>query len=87
MQLQPTDRTPNAATHGAWVMPCFLRRERLRDELLASVEALECRRTDLLPDGFLADYLALRWLEMRDGEPRLTLAGHQICAVLRERRS
>lgn len=66
-------------------MPSFLRGERLRDELLASVEALECQRADLLPDGFLADYLALRWLELRDGIPSLTSIGTRICAVLRER--
>ncbi len=86
MQVQTIDDTPKADAHTSEVGPSYLRRERLRDDLLVSVEAIECMRQDLLPDGFVADYIALRWLELQAGELRLTSTGAALCDVLRQRR-
>jgi hypothetical protein len=56
-----------------------LRRDELRRELLATVELLERRRADLVPEGFIADYVALDWLEWNGGTLRITLTGRNIC--------
>jgi hypothetical protein len=60
-----------------------LRRERLRNELAGTVEALFRRRADLVPEGFIADYVALDWLEWSDGSLRITSTGSDICLQMR----
>ena len=57
----------------------MLRREALRNNLLVTVDALRRRRADLVPEGFIADYVALDWLEWNGGTLRVTLTGTNIC--------
>ena len=57
----------------------ILRREHLRNNLPVTVDALRRRRADLVPDGFIADYVALDWLEWNGGTLRLTLTGTNVC--------
>ena len=57
----------------------MLRRERLRNNLPVTVDALRRRRADLVPEGFIADYVALDWLEWNGGAVRITLTGTNIC--------
>ena len=55
------------------------RREQLRDQLPKIVETLRQRRADLVPEGYIADYVALDWLEWSGGTLRLTTTGSNIC--------
>jgi hypothetical protein len=55
------------------------RRQQLRDQLPSTVDALHRRRADLVPEGFIADYVALDWLEWNGGSLRITLTGTNIC--------
>ena len=55
------------------------RRQQLRDELLSTIDALHQRRADLVPEGFIADYVALDWLEWNGGSLRITLSGTNMC--------
>jgi hypothetical protein len=55
------------------------RRDELRRELLAIVDLLERCRADLVPEDFIADYVALDWLEWNGGALRITLTGRNIC--------
>ena len=63
--------------------PPTLRREQLRIELLSTVDSLRRRRTDLVSEGFIADYVALHWLEWNGGALRLTVTGENVCAQMR----
>jgi hypothetical protein len=63
--------------------PPVLRREQLRYELLATVDSLYRRRADLVCEGFIADYVALRWLEWNGGSLRLTATGDRMCEQMR----
>jgi len=56
-----------------------LRREHLRNQFPSTVDALRRGRADLVPDGFIADYVALDWLEWNGGALRATLTGANIC--------
>ena len=60
-----------------------LRRQVLRESLLPTVELLNCRQADQVDDGFIADYLALDWLEWNGGTLRLTITGSNVCEQLR----
>lgn len=62
-----------------------LRRERLRDALPRSIDMLSQSRRDEIPAGFLADYVALRWVEQRGGRWRVTAAGGHICQQVLDR--
>jgi len=61
------------------------RREQLRSELLTTVDSLAHRRADLVSEGFIADYVALHWLEWNGGALRLTVTGTNICEQMRIR--
>ena len=63
--------------------PPILRREQLRIELLATVDSLHRRRADLVSEGFIADYVALHWLEWNGGTLQLTVTGQNVCAQMR----
>ena len=63
--------------------PLVSRREQLRNELLTTVDSLYRRRADLASEGFIADYVALHWLEWNGGTLRLTVTGKNICEQLR----
>ena len=60
-----------------------LRRQILREGLLPTVELLKGRRADQVDDSFIADYLALDWLEWNGGSLRLTITGNNVCEQLR----
>ena len=60
-----------------------LRREHLRNNLPITVDTLRRRRADLVPEGFIADYVALDWLEWNGGALRITLTGMNICKQIR----
>ncbi len=57
----------------------LLRREVLREGLQRAVEHLKAHRADLIGDGFIADYVALDWLEWHGGSLRLTVVGGNVC--------
>lgn len=59
-----------------------LRREVLRDALASSVSMLHHDRADDIPDGYLADYVALAWLRWTGGRLCLTTAGEALCRQL-----
>jgi hypothetical protein len=61
-----------------------MRREVLREQLLGTMDKLFQRRADLVGDGFIEDYLALRWLEWNGSSLRLTAAGDIMCEQMRE---
>ena len=63
--------------------PPASRRAQLRDELLATVDSLHRRRADLISEGFIADYVALHWLEWNGGALRLTVTGNDMCEQMR----
>jgi hypothetical protein len=63
-------------------IPLF-RRETLRDALQTSVDALHRRRAADIPDGFIDDYVSLRWMEWHGGGLRLTTTGEDICRQVR----
>ena len=60
-----------------------LRRQILRESLLPTVDLLNSRQANLVDDGFIADYLALDWLEWNGGTLRLTITGSNVCQQLR----
>jgi hypothetical protein len=77
---------PIAAVAGAVAcLPPVSRREQLRLELLTTVDSLHRRRADLVSDGFIDDYVALRWLEWNGGVLRLTVTGTNMCEQMRGR--
>jgi len=63
--------------------PPVSRRSQLRLELLGTVDSLNRRRADLISEGFIADYVALHWLEWNGGALRLTVTGKNICEQVR----
>ena len=72
----------NEATPSAPSAP-RLRRQILRESLLPTVELLNGRQAHLVDDGFIADYIALDWLEWNGGTLRLTITGSNVCQQLR----
>ena len=57
--------------------------EALRNDLLATVDALQRRRADLVSEALIADYVALYWLEWNGGTLRLTQTGKNVCDQVR----
>ena len=57
--------------------------EALRGELLATVDALQRRRADLVSEALIAGYVALYWMEWNGGTLRLTQTGKNVCDQLR----
>lgn len=82
MNARHPPKVPATATAPADARPA-LRREQLRQQLLATVDSLHRRRADLVPEGFIADYVALGWLEWNGGALRTTLTGTNVCNQLR----
>lgn len=62
-----------------------LRRDNLRESLLATVDLLKRRRAAEIDAGFIDDYVALNWLEWNGGGLRLTVTGENICRQLSAR--
>jgi cytosine/adenosine deaminase-related metal-dependent hydrolase len=63
-------------------VPPLSRQDALRDALLGTVELLERRRAGEIDEGYIADYVALHWLEWHGGSLRLTVTGRNVCAQL-----
>jgi hypothetical protein len=59
-----------------------LKREALRDALLATVDLLKQRRASDIDAGLIDDYVALNWLEWNGGGLRLTTTGDNVCKQL-----
>lgn len=59
------------------------RTEALRHDLLATVDALQRRRADLVSESLIEQYVALYWLEWNGGSLQLTQTGKNICDQLR----
>ncbi|MBT9597460.1 MAG: hypothetical protein IV094_15875 [Vitreoscilla sp.] len=62
--------------------PPVLRREALRDALLATVSLLKNHRAAEIDASFIEDYVALNWLEWNGGGLRLTITGSNVCKQL-----
>lgn len=67
------------------ITPPSLRRERLRDALPGTMAMINADRVDLIPYGFVDDYVALSWLEERGAGLRLTRSGAALCRYIAER--
>jgi hypothetical protein len=78
---------PRAAATTPDSSPAALRREVLRDALIASVEMLRRRRASDIPEGYIDDYVALNWLEWHGGGLRITTVGENICKQVTSRRA
>ena len=50
----------------------------LRDALLATVDLLYRRRAGDIQEGYIDDYVALKWLEWHGGGLRLTASGNTV---------
>lgn len=72
-------RATKRATKAAPPMPITSRRDALRDELLATVELLKRRRAAEIDESYIADYVALHWMEWHGGSLRLTTTGENVC--------
>jgi len=84
MTRTPTStKRPAAASVTLSQPPPLSRRELLRLELLTTVDSLYRRRADLVSEGFIADYVALNWLEWHGGALRLTTTGENMCLQMR----
>jgi hypothetical protein len=59
------------------------RHELLRNQLLSTVDSLNRRRADLVPESYIADYVALDWLEWNGGTLRTTVVGANICKQMK----
>lgn len=60
---------PEASTHS---------NAALRSALLTSLDSLHRRRAAEIPDGYIEDYVAIRWLEWHGGGLRLTATGQNV---------
>lgn len=58
------------------------RREALRQALLSTVDLLRRRRACDIDASFIADYVALDWMEWRGGALKLTATGENVCKQL-----
>lgn len=62
-----------------------LRRQALRDALLATVDLLKRRRAAEIDSSYIDQYVALNWLEWNGGGLRLTTTGDNVCKQLAAR--
>lgn len=62
--------------------PETLRREALRDGLLATVDLLKRRRAADIAETVIEEYVSLNWLEWHGGSLRLTTTGENMCKHL-----
>ena len=58
------------------------RHQQLLQSLPVTIHYLERGQSDLIPAGFLEDYVALNWLTHRHEGFRLTPAGEEVCHKL-----
>ncbi|RZL33790.1 MAG: hypothetical protein EOP35_17130 [Rubrivivax sp.] len=62
--------------------PEVLRRDALRDGLLATVDLLKRRRASDISEAAIEEYITLNWLEWHGGSLRLTTTGENMCRHL-----
>jgi hypothetical protein len=58
------------------------RGEELAKDFLSCLGKIDNDREVLIPSGFIADYIALGWIEMKEGHLRATLAGRSMADKL-----
>lgn len=63
------NRLPDTSIHGGEV---------LRSALLSTLDMLHRRKACEIPDGFIEDYVSIRWLEWHGGGLRLTVTGDNV---------
>ena len=86
MNIRPPQTQSIDTTVEVTALPTYVtRREHLRRELLSTVDSLDRRRADLVPEGFIEDYVALHWLEWSGGALHLTAVGRSISEQIRVR--
>jgi len=52
--------------------------EVLRNGLLSTLDMLHRRKANEIPEGFIDDYVSIRWLEWHGGGLRLTVTGDNV---------
>ena len=62
-----------------------LKRDNLRESLLATVDLLKRRRAGEIDAALIDSYVALNWLEWNGGGLRLTVTGENVCRQLSAR--
>jgi hypothetical protein len=78
----PTPMRPEILMKLAKPDPETLRREALRNGLLATVDLLKRRRAADIAEATIDEYVALHWLEWNGGSLRLTTTGENMCKQL-----
>lgn len=63
-------------------LPPPSRHQQLLQSLPVMIHYLERGQSDLIPSGFLEDYVALNWLTHRHEGFRLTPRGEEVCYKL-----
>lgn len=63
----------------------FSRMESLRHGFLECLEMIEQHQEMSLPSGFIADYQALGWIEIKDGVLQITDTGMSIVRFMKKR--
>jgi hypothetical protein len=61
----------------------FNREESLLEDFDRCIKRIEQDQQILIPSGFICDYLALGWLELKDGLYQLTGTGAKVLGVRR----
>lgn len=67
------------------ITPPTLRHEQLRDARPGTMAMINADRVDLIPYGFVDDYVALSWLEDCGAGLRLTCSSVALCMDIAER--
>jgi hypothetical protein len=83
MSSSASPRRRQLASGAARAAQVAAHREQLRMRFPGTVDALHRRRADLVPEGVIADYVALNWLEWNGGALCVTLTGSNICKQMR----
>lgn len=78
-------RGKQSALRPARTDPAELRRQHLYSQFASTVEALQRCRADLIPEGVIAEFVALDWLEWNGGAVRLTTTGSNVCKQMQVR--
>lgn len=60
------------------------RGEVLAKDFLRCLGKIDDDREVLIPSGFIADYIAFGWIEMKEGHLRATLAGRSMADKMRK---
>jgi hypothetical protein len=69
MKGQRMNRLPEISVHSGAV---------LRGALLSTLDMLHRRKASEIPDGYIDDYVSIRWMEWHGGGLRLTEYGENV---------